>query len=157
MNVTPMEKQIQILNTLVEGCSIRSTERMTGVHRDTITRLLVSVGRKCQETMDTLLRGFHCDRIQVDEIWCYVKKKQKNLKPEERAMGIYGDQYVFVALDADTKLVPTFTVGKRTSATTLKFIWDLGNKLKGNGRIQLTSDGFDAYINAIEESFGFLK
>jgi len=94
------------------------------------------------------------DRIQVDEIWTYVKKKEKRLKPHEKAQKIYGDQYVFVALDADTKLVPAFTVGRRDGNTTLAFLQQLQNKLKGNGRIQLTSDGFEAYISAVEETFG---
>lgn len=154
MNVTPIEKQIQILNTLIEGCSIRSTERMTGVHRDTITRLLVRVGHKCQKVLDSLVRGFHCERMQVDEIWCYVKKKEKHLTMEEKALGVYGDQYVFVGIDADTKLVPVFEIGKRTAVTTFLFLHKLEEKLRGNGRIQLTSDGFAAYVNAVEETFG---
>ncbi len=154
MNITPMEKQIQILNTLIEGCSIRSTERMTGIHRDTIIRLLVRVGNKCQKVLDSLVRNFHCERMQVDEIWCYVKKKEKHLTMEEKALGIYGDKYVFVGIDADTKLVPAFEVGKRTAFTTFLFLHKLEKKLRGNGRIQLTSDGFKAYINAVEETFG---
>lgn len=154
MNVTPKEKQIQVLNALIEGCSIRSTERMTGVHRDTITRLLVRTGERCQAIMDKYLRGFHCKKIQVDEIWTFVRKKQKRLRGNERFDPSLGDQYVFVALDADSKLIPCFTVGKRNRETTLKFIWELKEKLKGNGRIQLTSDGFQSYIEAIEEAFG---
>lgn len=154
MNITPMEKQIQALNVLVEGNSIRSTERITGMHRDTIMRLLVRVGQQCQRTMDGLLRGFHCEHMEVDEIWSFVKKKEKRLKPDERALGIYGDQYVYVALDADTKLVPAFMVGRRTAETTLSFLNYLQDKLKGNGRIQLTTDGFKAYETAVEETFG---
>lgn len=154
MNVTPIEKQIQALNALVEGCSIRSTERMTDMHRDTIMRLMVRVGQQCQKTMDTLLRGFHCEHMEVDEIWSFVKKKERRLKPEEKALAVYGDQYVFVALDADTKLVPAFTVGKRNGITTLAFLQQLQTKLKGNGRIQLTSDGFESYISAVEETSG---
>ena len=154
MNITPKEKQIQVLNALIEGCSIRSTERMTGVHRDTIMRLLVKTGDKCQKIMDKYLKGFHSRRIQVDEIWTFVKKKENRLKGEERFNENLGDQYIFVAIDADTKLVPCFTMGKRTAETTLKFIWELKEKLEGNGRVQLTSDGFNAYITAIEEAFG---
>lgn len=154
MNVTPIDKQIQVLNTLIEGCSIRSTERMTGTHRDTITRLLVRVGDKCQKVLDSLVRNFHCERMQVDEIWCYVKKKEKHLTMEEKDLGIYGDQYVFVGIDADTKLVPAFEVGKKNAITTFLFLHKLEKKLRGNGRIQLTSDGFAAYVNAVEEAFG---
>jgi len=154
MNITPKERQIQVLKALVEGNSIRSIERMTGIHRDTIMRLLVRVGDKCQKIMDTQLKNFHCRRIQADEIWTFVKKKEKRLNNAEKIQGEYGDQYVFVALDADTKLVPNFTVGKRNAYTTFKFILDLQNRLKGNGRIQLTTDGFKSYIEAIEEAFG---
>lgn len=154
MNITSVEKQIQVLNALVEGNSIRSTERMTEIHRDTIMRLLVRVGNKCQKIMDDRLCGFHCRRIQVDEIWTFVKKKEKRLTNKERLQGEFGDQYVFVALDADTKLVPNFTVGKRDAETTLEFMIDLYRRLQGNGRIQLTSDGFKPYIEAVEEIFG---
>ncbi|MCK4830808.1 hypothetical protein KA005_84635, partial [bacterium] len=154
MNVTSQEKQIQILKMLVEGNSIRSIERMTDVHRDTITRLMIRIGENCQKLIDTRLRGFHCKEIQVDEIWTFVKKKQKRLKEKERLDHTIGDQYVFVAIDANTKLIPTFTVGKRDSATTFRFIIDLYDRLKGNGRIQITSDGFKPYIEAIEQEFG---
>ena len=154
MNTVQMERKIQILKALVEGNSIRSTERMTETHRDTITRLLVRVGNQCQRTMDNLLKDFHCEKIQVDEIWTFVKKKEKRLSYKEKSHGEFGDQYVFVALDADTKLVPAFTVGKRNSETTLNFIIELYNRLQGNGRIQLTSDGYKPYIEAIEEIFG---
>lgn len=154
MNITSKEKQIQILNALIEGNSIRSTERMTEIHRDTIMRLLVRVGNQCQKIMDDRLCDFHCRRIQVDEIWTFVKKKEKRLTNKERLQSEFGDQYVFVALDADTKLVPNFTVGKRDAETTLEFMIDLYRRLQGNGRIQLTSDGFKPYIEAVEEAFG---
>jgi len=154
MNITSKEKQIQVLNALVEGNSIRSTERMTEIHRDTIMRLLVRVGNKCQKIMDDRLCDFHCHRIQVDEIWTFVKKKEKRLTNKEKFDYTLGDQYVFVALDADSKLVPTFVVGKRNTETTLRFIFGLESRLKGNGRIQLTTDGFKSYIEAVEEAFG---
>lgn len=154
MNIIPKERQIQILKALVEGNSIRSIERMTGTHRDTIMRLLVRVGNQCQKVMDNKMKGFHSHRIQVDEIWTFIKKKEKRLTWEERLNPNLGDQYVFVALDADTKLVPTFAVGKRNTETALRFILDLENRLKGNGRIQLTTDGFKSYIEAVEQAFG---
>jgi len=149
MNVTPKEKQIQVLKMLVEGNSIRSIERMTDIHRDTIMRLLVRVGQKCQNIMDEKLH----DQIQIDEIWTFVKKKEGRIKRHERNKEI-GDQYVFVAIDPDTKLIPCFIVGKRTSETALKFCLVLKKKLEGNGRVQLTSDGFLPYITAIEAAFG---
>ena len=154
MNVTPKERQIQVLKALVEENSIRSIERMTGIHRDTVMRLLVRVGNYCQQIMDNKIKEFHSNRIQVDEIWTFIEKKEKRLIREERFNHNLGDQYVFVALDADTKLVPIFVVGKRTLETTFKFIFGLESKLKGNGRIQLTSDGFKTYIETIEQAFG---
>jgi IS1 family transposase len=153
MNVTPKEKQIQVLKMLVEGNSIRSIERMTDIHRDTIMRLLVRVGQKCQNIMDEKIRNFHSDQIQVDEIWTFVKKKEVRIRKHERSKEI-GDQFVFVAIDPETKLVPCFVVGKRTSETALEFSLILKKKLEGNGRIQLTSDGFRPYITAIETAFG---
>lgn len=154
MNLTSKEKQIQVLKALVEGNSIRSTERMIGIHRDTIMRLLVRTGDKCQGIMDKYLRDFHCNQIQVDEIWTFVRKKQKRLKGIERFNLDLGDQYVFVALDAETKLVPCYTVGKRGTETTIKFLFALKEKLNGNGRIQLTSDGYKPYTEAVEMVFG---
>lgn len=100
------------------------------------------------------LNGFHSKYLQADEIWTFCKKKEKRLTSKERNNPELGDQYVFVALDAESKLVPTFTVGKRNSETTQQFISDLKSKLSGNGRIQMTTDGFKPYDTAIEESFG---
>lgn len=154
MNITPMEKQIQILNALVEGCSIRSTERMTGVHRDTIMRLLVKAGDQCQRAMEEYIQGFHSKRLQVDEIWTYVGKKQKQVKPHERHRNDIGDVYVFVALDADSKLIPSYTIGKRNRITATKFMLELKEKLNGNGRVQLTTDGYKAFLSAVERAFG---
>ena len=162
MNVTPKEKQIQILMALVEGNSIRSTERMTGVHRDTIMRLMVRVGEGCQAVLDNRLRGLKCKRLQLDEIWTFVGKKQGRLSMAERRNTDLGDQYIFVAIDADTKLVPAFTVGRRDGTTTLKFMVDLQARLKidpqaklnSNGHPQITTDGFTPYIDAIDQLFG---
>ena len=154
MNVLKPEKKLAVVRGLVEGCSIRSTERMTGVHRDTIMRLLVSVGERCSEILDANLKGFHSKLIQVDEIWTFVGKKERRLTNEEKLNPELGDQYVFVAIDAETKLVPSYLVGKRDGETALRFMMDLQERLQGNGRIQLTSDGFKAYIQAVEETFG---
>jgi len=113
MNVLPIERKTQILNALVEGVSIRSTERMTHTHRDTIMRLLVDVGYQCQDVLDRQLSTFHSRLIEMDEIWTFVRKKQARLDDIERLDSSIGDQYAFVALDAETKLVPTFNLGKR--------------------------------------------
>ena len=154
MNTLKKEKQISIASALVEGNSIRSIERMTGVHRDTIMRFGVKAGIQCQAVMNERMRGFHSRRIQADEIWTYVWKKERQLSAIERENYELGDQYVFVAIDADSKLVPSFVVGKRTSNTARQFIDDLYTRIQGNGRIQLTTDGLKAYIGAIELAFG---
>jgi hypothetical protein len=126
---TDLDKQIAILSALVEGNGIRSTERMTQTHRDTIMRLLCRIGDHCQQLMDRHLRGLRSQHLQVDEIWTFVAKKQAQLTEEERADLTLGDQYVFVAIDAETKLIPTFLVGKRDGQTALQFLIALQKQL----------------------------
>jgi hypothetical protein len=109
MNRVPLARRIQIINCLVEGNSIRSTERMTGTHRDTICRLLVDVGDGCAKLMDQQMRELPCRRIEVDEIWAYVGKKQRHMTPLDDPRRV-GDQYTFVALDPETKIVPAYRV-----------------------------------------------
>ena len=154
MNVLKKERQLVVIGALVEGTSIRSVERMTGVHRDTIMRLLVRVGEGCLALLDQTMRNVHCRKIQVDEIWTFVGKKQARLAYEERFDQEVGDQYVFVAIDADTKLIPHFDVGKRNMVTAYRFMDGLKAKLNGNGRFQLTTDGFTPYIGAVEMAWG---
>jgi IS1 family transposase len=151
MNVLSAEKKVAVLAAMVEGNSIRSTERMTGIHRDTIMRLVVSVGRRCADLMDEKLRGLTCRLIQADEIWTYVGKKEKRVQRDDNATEV-GDQYVFVAMDSETKLIPCFRVGKRDSVTTCYFIQDLQERLRY--RVQLTTDGFRPYKDAVDETFG---
>lgn len=152
MNVVPKERQIQVLNALVEGNSIRSIERMTGTHRDTIMRLLCRVGERCAWLLDEKMRMMDCVNIQTDEIWCYVRKKRARLTEKEKRDPTIGDQYVFVGMCADTKLVISHRVGKRDRKTAAHFMADLQSKL--TNRIQLTTDGFDGYLSAVEDSFG---
>ncbi len=155
MNTLKLEKKLAVLAALVEGNSVRSTERMTGVHRDTILRLLIEVGERCQGILKDRMKGFHSRHIEADEIWCYVFKKEGRLTEKDRTVHPErGDQYVFVALDAESKLIPTFLVGKRDGQTALAFMEDLRRRLAENGRIQLTTDGLNAYIGAVEEAFG---
>src|SRR6266446_5847893 len=151
MNRVPLARRIQIINCLVEGNSIRSTERMTGTHRDTICRLLVEVGDGCAKLMDEQMRELPCRRIEVDEIWAYVGKKQRHMTPLDDPRRL-GDQYTFVALDAETKLVPTYLVGKRDLPTATAFIADLSERLAN--RVQLSSDALAAYVKATERAFG---
>ena len=151
MNKLKSHKRIAVLSSLLEGCSIRSAERMTGVHRDTIMRLLVSVGEGCERFLDERMQGLKCRRLQVDEIWTYVKKKQRHVLVSDDPTRT-GDVWTFVALDADTKLVPTYRVGERNAKVATDFIADLSSRL--TNRVQLSSDALPAYVNAIERAFG---
>jgi len=146
MNRVPLVRRIQIINCLVEGNSIRSTERMTGTHRDTICRLLVEVGDGCAKLMDEQ----SCRRIEVDEIWAYVGKKQRHITQDDPRR--VGDQYTFVALDPKSKIVPSYRVGKRDLLNATAFITDLSERLAN--RIQLSSDALAAYVEATEQAFG---
>jgi IS1 family transposase len=152
MNVLRPEKKLAVISALVEGVSIRSIERMTGVHRDTIMRLTVRVGERCAEILDETMRNLRCQHVQVDEIWTYVRKKQARVTFTERHEHSIGDQYVFVALDGDTKLVPHFEVGKRNMLTAMRMMDTLKARLAA--RFQLTTDGFVPYIGAVEHAWG---
>jgi IS1 family transposase len=151
MNRLPVSRRAQIISALVEGNSIRSTERMTNVHRDTIMRLLVEVGNGCATIMDEEMRNLSCQRIQVDEIWAYVHKKQRWMTPQDDRSRM-GDMWTFVALDPDTKVVPTYRVGKRTAHVARAFMQDLSERLAN--RVQLSSDAFNVYTEAVERAFG---
>jgi transposase-like protein len=150
MNRLKTEKQLAVISALVEGNSIRSVERMCGVHRDTIMRLLNRVGGRCSRLLDQHMRDFHSRRIQVDEIWTFVGKKEQRLNDQEATNPELGDQYVFIAFDAESKPIPTFAVGKRDTETANRFMLDLRARLNGNGRIQMTTDGLRAYLTAVE-------
>lgn len=150
-NVLKTEKKIAVISALVEGMAIRQVERMTGVFRDTIMNLGVKVGQGCARIMDEKMRGLDCRNIQVDEIWGFVQKKKKNIKETDDPRQV-GDAWTFCAIDADTKLVPCYRVGKRDSLTANAFIADLASRLKN--RIQLSSDALPAYIEAVEQAFG---
>jgi hypothetical protein len=121
MNTLRKEKRLMVLSLLVEGNSIRSIERITGVHRDTILRLMKRTGYMCQEILNRYMQALTCKEIECDEIWTFVAKKQKKLQPQEQNTE-KGDQYVFVALDPRTKLIPVFLVGKRDGHTA--WSWD---------------------------------
>jgi len=151
MNICKPERQAAALSALVEGASIRSAERMTGVNRDTIQRVLVRVGAACAQMMDERLRFLPCKFVEVDELWCYVAKKQRQVTKGDDA-SLVGDFYTFVALDAETKLVPCFRVSKRDGENTRAFIADLATRMEG--RIQLSSDAWAAYSSAIGKHFG---
>jgi IS1 family transposase len=144
------DQQIAVIAALAEGCSIRSIERMTGIHRDTIMRLSVKVGVGCTRLMDETMRDLPCTRLEMDEIWGFVGKKEKHLKPEDSSE--LGSVWTFCAIDADTKLVPAFRVGERDSATADAFLKDVAGRIRN--RVQISTDGLNAYVEAIEKAFG---
>jgi IS1 family transposase len=150
-NILPFEQQVIAITALTEGASIRSVERMTGIHRDTIMRLGVRVGDHCARFMDEAMHDLPCREIQVDEIWGYVGRKQRAVTPEEAIKG-FGDAWTFVALDRETKLVPSFLVGKRDRPNTFCFLMDLSRRLKY--RVQLSTDSMPSYLAAVESNFG---
>lgn len=152
MNVLKPEKKLAVIAALTEGNSIRSIERMTGIHRDTIMRLLLRTGENCAEIMDQTMRNLRMRYVQVDELWTFCFKKQARLSYEERFSAEMGDQYVFFAIDAESKLVPHFEVGKRNMATAYRMMDGLRVRL-ANG-FQLTTDAFVPYLGAVERAWG---
>jgi len=144
------ERAARAIQCLLEGCSIRSTERLTGLNRNTILRLLEIAGKSCERLLDERLQNLQCRYVQCDEIWSFVGKKQRRVRKEDGTE--VGDQWVFVAEDADTKLIASYCVGKRSIANTMSFIGDLHKRLAN--QIQLTTDGFHFYTKAVPEIFG---
>jgi IS1 family transposase len=149
-NVLPRAKQVAVISAIVEGVSVRSIERMTGVHRDTIVRLMMKVGQACEKLLDRVMVDLPCTEIEVDEIWGYVAKKQRNVTNEDNRSEV-GDTWTFVALDPESKLIPCFRTGKRNAVNTRLFVEDLARRLKN--RVQLTSDAFPLYAEAIDRAF----
>src|SRR5258708_354555 len=150
MNKLSGTEQATVIAALVEGNSIRSVERMQGIHRDTIMRLLVRVADGCDRLMDEMMRDLTCPRLQLDEIWAYVGMKQKTARRLDQT-DEFGDVYTFVAIDADSKLVPCWHVGKRTWSDTAIFIGDLQPRIVN--RPQITTDAFAAYYGTIRRAF----
>jgi len=147
-NILKTEKKVAAISMLCEGASIRAVERITGIQKKTIGRLALRVGQACKRIMDEKMRGLTCKQIEVDEIWGFIGAKRNNAK---RA-GAYGDVWTFIALDADTKLIPSFVVGKRDSYHTKMFMDDLSGRL--SRRVQITSDAMISYPEAVEKGFG---
>jgi IS1 family transposase len=151
MNKLDNAKRTQVVSALVEGNSIRSILRMTGVSKNTIAKLLVELGTACSEYLDKTLVNLKSERIQCDEIWSFVGAKQKNVTPKLAAKGHAGDTWTWIAIDADTKLICSWLVGKRDWETAHEFVNDLERRL--SNRVQLTSDGLKLYLNAINYAF----
>ncbi|MEK7572091.1 MAG: IS1 family transposase [Patescibacteria group bacterium] len=152
MNTLSLEKKVQVISSLVEGNSIRSTVRMTGVAKGTVTRLLVAVGKACADYQDVMLRDLPCKTIQCDEIWSFCYAKEKNVPEEYRGQVGFGDTWTWTALDADTKLVPSWHIGSRNADHGVAFMNDLKGRLAN--RVQLTTDGHKVYLKAVEDTFG---
>ena len=152
MNKLNKKQRAQVVAALVEGNSIRATVRMTGVAKNTVTKLLVDLGNACAKYQDQAFRNLPCRRIQCDEIWSFCYAKEKNLPEALRGKLGFGDVWTWTALCADTKLVPSWMVGERSGAFAAKFMDDLASRLAH--RVQLTTDGHRPYLEAIEGAFG---
>ena len=152
MNKLNLAEQAQILNLLVEGNSLRATSRITDRSVNTVTKLLVDVGEACSNFQFEVMRNLPCRRIQCDEIWSFCGMKEKHVPREKKGVYGYGDVWTWTAICADTKLVPSFLVGKRDGGWAKIFIKDLEGRLKH--RVQLTTDGHKAYLEAVEQAFG---
>jgi IS1 family transposase len=148
-NILPIDKKISVIAALAEGSAIRSIERMTGIHRDTIMRLGVKVGQGCTRLMDEKMRNLSCSRLEMDEIWGFVGKKDRNLRPTD-APGT-GSVWTFCAIDSETKLVPAFKVGPRDIPVAEAFMKDVASRMRN--RVQISTDGLKAYVAAVEKAF----
>ena len=149
-NILSTEKQGLAVSMLCEDNSIRSVERMTGIHRDTVMRLGARVGVACRNLMDETMRALPCTQVEVDEIWGFVGKKDRNLTAEDNAS--LGSVWTWVAIDPESKAVPVFHVGKRTAHDANVFMADVASRM--TNRIQLSSDGLGVYPAAVEAAFG---
>ncbi len=152
MNQLSTQRRAQVISCLVEGMSIRATVRVTGVAKNTIVKLLEDIGQASADYQDLVLRNLDSTRIECDEIWQYCYAKQKNVPDEFQGTFGYGDVWTWVAIDSDTKLVPTWLVGERTNKDCYFFLKDLHTRLKN--RVQLTTDGYKPYSTVIEPLFG---
>jgi IS1 family transposase len=149
-NVLPRSKQLAVIGALVEGTSVRATERQTEVHRDTIIRLMVRVGCGCALLLDEKMVNLTGSRYELDEVWGFIGKKQRHVRSKDDPARV-GDIWTFTAIDANSKLVPVFRVGKRDQQTTEMFILDLASRL--HHRVQITTDGFGPYAATIPAAF----
>ena len=152
MNKLPIRKRAQILNMLVEGSSMQSISRVAGVSINTVTKLLIRAGEACAAYHDEHVRSVRAQRIQCDEIWSFVYAKQKNVGRAQAAPEQAGDIWTWTAIDADSKLIVSYLVGGRDSGYAAEFMEDVAQRLAH--RVQLTTDGHKAYLDAVEDAFG---
>lgn len=151
MNQSSLEKRVKIIHQLVEGSSMRATARLENCSFNTVAKLLADVGTACTSFQDSTLRNLRSLRIQCDEIWSFCYSKEKNVSPERQGQLGYGDVYTWTSICADTKLVPSFLVGRRDAEYANAFIEDLSHRLAN--RAQLTTDGYKCYLEAVEGAF----
>ena len=152
MNKLQSAKRAEIIGMMVEGMAVRAIVRLTGVSKTTILKLLEDCGQAFAEYQDAAFRNLPCKRLQVDEIWSFNHCKQRNVAAAKRAPAEAGDIWTWVAIDADTKLIPSWLVSNRGGDAAKVFISDLAGRLVN--RVQLTSDGHRSYLEAVEEAFG---
>lgn len=151
MNRLSTEKRAQIIGMLVEGNSLRAVSRMSGCSINTVTKLLVDVGNACMAYQDDTLISLPCKKIQCDEIWAFCYAKEKNVPFKHKGEFGYDDVYTWTAICADTKLAPSFLVGRRDAEHANAFMLDVAKRLKN--RVQLSTDGLKTYLNAVEDAF----
>ena len=152
MNKLPLAKRVQILSMLCEGSSMRSISRVVDVSINTVTKLLVDAGETCLEMHDELVRDVKASKVQCDEIWSFCYAKQKNVADAKEAPAEAGDVWTWTAIDADTKLICSYSVGDRSGQSAIAMMDDLRSRLAN--RVQLTTDGHKAYLEAVEGAFG---
>jgi IS1 family transposase len=151
MNRLSTADRTRVIAALVEGNSIRSTVRMTGIAKNTVAKLLCDIGTACVEYHDAAVRNVKANRVQCDEVWSFVGAKAKNVTLAQKAKGA-GDVWTWVAIDADSKLAISYKIGGRDSAWAYAFMEDLASRL--STRVQITTDGHSVYANAVEGAFG---
>lgn len=152
MNRLSPERRTTVVRCLVEGSSIRSTVRMTGVAKNTVVKLLVDLGTACSEYQDRVFRDLPCQHVEADEIWSFCNAKARNVPEAHRGEFGWGDVWTWTTIDPETKLVPTWAVGDRSAGMAHDVMADLRSRLRS--RVQLTTDGNTMYINAVEDAFG---
>lgn len=150
-NILPREKQLSVLHLLLEGNSVRSVERLTGIEKKTILRVMVRFGEGCQLFLDAALKNLKLRHVQCDEIWTFVQKKQGRLNEWEKRDDSIGDQYLFLALDTDSKLIASYSLGKRTGGNAYALMADLRSRTEC--ATQISTDGFAPYPDAVRMTF----
>jgi IS1 family transposase/lambda repressor-like predicted transcriptional regulator len=153
MRVIERERKVAIIHALCNGMSLRAASRTFNTHRTAIQNLLVRVGANCERLMAEHMRNVDCRYLELDELWTFCGRKERRLTPEQKLDPNFGDQYVFIAIDRETKVIPAWALGKRTMGTALGFLWRLKGTLNGT-RAQISTDEWPGYEDAIEQVFG---